>query len=217
MPTDALTLNGNLKAEVVSHESINGINLLALNMNGHRFYAVNLQYSEAGKTLNSSINIGIDFKKITVISDGKTIIAPLSELNKLNCKFVKRKEYEEVNINGKIKRKKAIRFGFDVAGKFFQASEDMSQKIFAALGIKKAFTTPLNLECGIYDLAISDSGIPAKAEGYLDFGSERFLKCDVDGSEVYVKIDGEASDNIYLQPNFENVGVLDIEREIKII
>ena len=70
LPTDALTLNGNLKAEVVSHESINGINLSALNMNGHRFYAVNLQYSEAGKTLNSPINIGIDFKKITVISDG---------------------------------------------------------------------------------------------------------------------------------------------------
>lgn len=89
LPTDALTLNGNLKAEVVSHESINGINLLALNMNGHRFYAVNLQYSEAGKTLNSSINIGIDFKKITVISDGKTVIAPLSELNKLNCKHNK--------------------------------------------------------------------------------------------------------------------------------
>ena len=217
LPTDALTLNGNLKAEVVSHESINGINLSALNMNGHRFYAVNLQYSEARKTLNSPINIGIDFKKITVISDGKTVIAPLSELNKLNCKFVKRKEYEEVNVNGKIKRKKAIRFGFDVAGKFFEASEDMSQKIFAALGIKKAFTTPLNLECGIYDLAISESGIPAKIEGYLDYGSEKFVKCSVGGSEVYVNTDGEISGEIYLQPNFEKVGIVEIEREIKII
>ena len=93
----------------------------------------------------------------------------------------------------------------------------MAQKIFAALGIKKAFTTPLNLECGIYDLAISDSGIPAKAEGYLDFGSEKFVKCSVGGNLVYVNTDGEISGEIYLQPNFEKVGIVEIEREIKII
>ena len=212
IPTDAITFDGELEAEVVSSENIGGVNLLALDLNGKRVYAI------SPDTVKSKIvNIGIDFKKITLLSNGETVVAPMPELNAFDCKFVKRKDKETVEVNGKTKSKKVVRFGFEVAGTFFEAKDETSQKMFAALGIKKALTTPLKLECGVYDLAISESGIPATAVETLDYGAEKFLKCTVGENTVYVKCDGEAGGDIYLLPDFERVGVVETEREIKII
>ena len=212
IPTDAITFDGGLEAEVISNENIGGVNLLALDLNGKRLYAIS---PEAVKS--KIVNIGIDFKKITLLSNGETVVAPMPELNAFDCKFVKHKEKEEVEVNGKTKRKKVVRFGFNVAGTFFEASDEKSQKMFAALGIKKAFTAPLKLECGAYDLAVSESGIPAKAEEILDFGTEKFLKCTAGENTVYVKCDSEVSGDIYLLPDFDSIGIVETEREIKII
>ncbi|MBD5585095.1 MAG: sn-glycerol-3-phosphate ABC transporter ATP-binding protein UgpC [Clostridia bacterium] len=212
LPTDAITFNGNLKAEVVSCENIGDVNLLALTLNGKRLYAVSPDCID-GKT----VNIGVDFKKITVISGGEKVVSPMPELNEFICKFVKKKTKEEVEINGKTQKKKAIRFGFEVGGNFFEASEEKSQKIFAALGIKKAFSTGLKLECGVYDLAVSESGIAASVIKALDYGNEKFLKCAVGENTVYIKCDEDLKGEIYLLPDFEKVGVVETQREIKII
>ena len=212
LPTDAVTFNGNLKAEVVSCENIGGVNLLALTLNGNRLYAVSPECI-GGKT----VNIGVDFKKITVISNGEKVITPMPERNEFACKFVKQKTVEEVEENGKTKKKKTIRFGFTVADNFFEASEENTQKIFAALGIKNAFGAELKLECGVYDLAVSESGIAASVTDKLDYGNEKFLKCAVGESTVYVKCDDDLTGDIHLLPDFEKAGVVETQRDIKII
>ncbi len=212
LPTDAITLNGSLKAEVVSCEKIGGVNLLALTLNGKRLYAVASECVEA-----KTVNIGVDFKKITVLSGGGKVITPMPEVNEFACKFVKKKAVEEVEENGKTKKKKVIRFGFTVADNFFEASEENSQKIFAALGIKRAFTAGLKMECGAYDLAVSEKGIAASVIETLDYGAEKFLKCKVGESTVYVKCDDEIKGDIRLMPDFEKVGIVETERDIKII
>ena len=212
IPTDAITFDGKLAAEVVSCENISGVNLVALTLNGKRLYAV------SPDTVNSkTVNIGIDFKKITLLSDGETVVAPMPAVNSFECKFVKRKAKENTEAGGKTKSKKVIRFGFEVADTFFESSDEKSQKMFAALGIKKAFTAALKMECGAYDLAVSQSGIPAKAEEVLDFGAEKFLKCTVGGNTVYVKCDSAVSGDIYLMPDFDRIGIVETERDIKII
>ncbi len=208
LPTDAITFGGALKADVVSCENINGVNLLALTLNGKRLYAVVEEYNG-----EKTFNIGIDFKKITIISDGENVVEPMPSLNSLDCKFVKRKGTEEVNG----KRKKVIRFGFEVADTFFEAEDAAAQKIFAVLGVKKSLLTALKMECGVYDLSVSDSGIKATVESVLDYGAEKFLKCAVGESTVYVKCDEEKSGEIYLTPDFNRVGIVETERAIKII
>ena len=212
LPTNAVTFNGNLKAEVVSCENIGGVNLLALTLNGKRLYAVSPDCIES-----NTVDIGIDFKKITVISDGESVVAPMPEMNEFPCRFVKKKAVEEVEVNGKQKKKKCIRFGFEVEDTFFEANDEKSQKIFAALGIKKAFSTDLKLQCGVYDFAISDSGIAASVTDILDYGAEKFLKCKVGEATVYVKTDKDYNGDIHLLPDFEKVGVVETQREIKII
>ncbi|MDE7395987.1 MAG: sn-glycerol-3-phosphate ABC transporter ATP-binding protein UgpC, partial [Clostridiales bacterium] len=62
LPTDAITLDGDIKADVVSNENIGGVNLVSLTLGDRRLYAVT-QEPVAAKT----VKIGIDFKKITII------------------------------------------------------------------------------------------------------------------------------------------------------
>lgn len=212
LPTNAITFNGNLKADVISCENIGGEYLLALSLNGNRLYAVS-QTEVTTKT----VNIGIDLKKITVISDGEKVITPMPDHNDFDCKFVKHKSREAVEENGKTKKKKIVRFGFTVSDVFFETSDDNSQKIFAALGIADAFKTELRMECSAYDLAVSDHGIAASVVEALDYGNERFLKCNVGTNTVYVKCDDNIDGNIYLLPNLEKIGIVETEREIKII
>lgn len=212
LPTDAVTLNGNLKAEVVSCEDVNGVYTVSLMLGGKRLYTVSTEPVET-----KTVGIGIDFKKITVKADGEEKISPLPELNCFDCKFVKIKTHETVEVKGKTKKKKVVKFGFAVGDAFFNANDETAQKIFAALGIKKAYDTSLRMECSAYHLAVSDRGIAAEAVQTLDYGTEKFLQCKVGENIVYVKSDETVSGGIYLMPDFGHVGIVEIEREIKII
>ncbi|MDE6373934.1 MAG: ATP-binding cassette domain-containing protein, partial [Clostridia bacterium] len=212
LPVDAVTLDGNLKAEVVSCEHINGVNLLSLTLNGKRLFA-----SSPRRVDEMTVNIGIDFKKITVLSDGAAVVSPLPEINGFDCSFVKRKTTRRAEANGKVKEKKTVEFGFAAAGAFFNATDEAAQKIFSALGVKKAFTSPLKMECGIYDIALSDSGIPAKAEQFLDYGEDKFLKCSAGGNTVFVKVDAECGGELFLAPDMDKIGISEKEKDIKII
>ena len=212
LPTDAVTLDGDLQAEVVSCEEINGVYLLSLTLGGKRLYAVLPEPVDA-----KTVGIGIDFKKITVTACGENKIVPMPEVNAFPCKFVKQKICERVEVNGKTKKKKSVQFGLTVAGAFFGVADETAQKIFTALGIKNAYAANLRLECGIDRIAVAESGIAAEAVQTLDYGKEKYLKCKVGDSFIYVKTEAEYTGNICLLPDFEHVGIVEIEREIKII
>ena len=228
IPTDAVTFGGDLKATVVSCENINGVNLVALTLGGKRLYAVSTDCSEGegGKLLRAdnqscaggdTVNIGVDFKKITVLTGGENVISPMPDKNEIDCRFVKRKIAETKEVNGKLKRRKVVRFGFEIGEVFFEVSDAVSQKMFAALGIKKAFSSPLKLEFGLYGIGVSENGIKATVEEILDFGAEKFVKCKVGESSVYFNTDKEYVGEISILPDFESVGVIETERDIKII
>ncbi len=110
-----------------------------------------------------------------------------------------------------------MQFGLTVAGAFFGVADETAQKIFTALGIKNAYAANLRLECGIDKIAVAESGIAAEAVQTLDYGTEKYLKCKVGDSFIYVKTEAECTGNICLLPDFEHVGIVEIEREIKII
>ncbi len=61
------------------------------------------------------------------------------------------------------------------------------------------------------------SGLLATVEKLLDYGAEKFIKCNVCGSDFYVRVEGTYSGNIYLAPDFESIGVTEMGREIKIV
>ncbi|MDE7329806.1 MAG: hypothetical protein K2N30_01750 [Clostridia bacterium] len=51
----------------------------------------------------------------------------------------------------------------------------------------------------------------------LDYGNEKFLKCSIGDNVVYVAADKAQSGEITLLPDLESVGIIETERDIKII
>ena len=73
------------------------------------------------------------------------------------------------------------------------------------------------MECGVDDLKVSDSGIKATVGKVLDYGTEKFAECKIGENTVFVRCENDLSGDICLQPDFEKIGIVETERDIKII
>ena len=208
IPTDAFKGGGDIGVKSSSFEDICGRKLLSAELNGKMIYAVVPEKTD---------KLGIDLKKITLLKDGQKVIEPLPATNVLNGVFVKKKVKRQTEKNGKVKYEKVTEFYLEIEGKQFPVSDELVQKLFASLGVKKAFTTPLKIECDAYSLACTDDGIPAKKEGVLDYGSEKFLKCSVGEKTVYILADGGQGEEISIAPDLDKIGIVETERDIRII
>ena len=112
---------------------------------------------------------------------------------------------------------KATEFSLETEGRQFVVSDTLAQKLIAALGVKKAFTSPLKIECGAHSLTFGEDGISARAEGMLDYGKEKFLKCNVGGKYVYLLADRDYEGEVRIVPDLDKVGIVETERNIRII
>lgn len=212
IPTDAVTTDGEIEAEVVDYEEINGTTLLSASVGGKRIYA-----KVAEKTEGKTVKLGFDLKKITVLRDGLAVVEPMPETNEARGKFVRRKEITSAEENGRTKKRKVVEFGVTVNGARFGVSEEISRKIFAALGIKKAFTTQLRFEFSPYDVKPSDEGFDARVEEILDYGKEKFIKCSTADGIVYALADRNYEGEIKLAPDIEKTGIKDAEKDVRIV
>lgn len=212
IPVDALKVGDGLNVNVRSCEIINGKNLLSAELNGKMIYAV-VPETVTGKT----VSLEIDLKQITIMKGGIKVIEPMPVINQLDGIFVKRKVKKEVETNGKTRTEKVMEFSLDIEGKQFVVSDEISQKLFAALGVKKAFTTRLKIECDAYCLAFGEEGVRARVESILDYGKEKFLKCSVGQKTIYTHADSDYEGEVCLVPDLTKIGIVETERDIRII
>ncbi len=212
IPTDAISEGGDVAVNVKACEEINGKYLLSAELNGKIIYALVTR-----KITEDTLKLGIDLKKLTLIKDGEKVIEPMPAVNRFNGSFVKRKVKKTAEINGKTKTVKETEFLMALEDREFVVNDGLARKLFAALGVKKAFTTPLIIECGVYDIKLSDSGIRASAEGVLDYGNEKFLKCKIGENTVYLLTDKQHTGEVYIEPDFDKIGIIETQRDIRII
>ena len=81
------------------------------------------------------------------------------------------------------KTKKVTEYSFVIGGQKFAAPKDVAQKMFAALSGRKVFNTTFKYQFTPYDFAVSQSGLPAEVVCMLDYGREKFVKCNVCGND----------------------------------
>lgn len=212
IPTDAITLGNGNDAKVVSCEEINGKYLAELLVGERRLYAVVPQAIQPG-----NVSFKFDIKKISILRDGKEIISPMNEMVGLDGMFLKEKYVGEQEVNGKKKKVKAVRFDYEIGGAKFTADDETSQKLITVMGLKNAFTTALVFECSVYDFIVGDSGIPATVEDIVDYGSEKFVRCSTPCGTVMIYADKDYSGKIYISPDFTKTGIIEKDRDIRII
>ena len=211
IPTNAITFDGNLDANVVGCEQVLGKHLISLEMNGERMFAV----SDTEMPLQA-VKVGLDLKRITLTIDGRTH-EPLHEVVQFKGKVIKKKETEVREVGGKSKRQKVINFYLDVSGAQFVAPEHIARKVFSTLSPRAVFATDFLYEFTPYDIKIDGKGIEGEVTGMYDYGAEKFAQIRIGEDSVNVHIDAPVSGKVFLSPNFDRAGVIEAVRGIRII
>lgn len=211
IPTNAITFDGNLDANVVGCEQVLGKHLISLEMNGERMFAV----SDTEMPLQA-VKVGLDLKRITLTIDGRTH-EPLHEVVQFKGKVIKKKETEVREVGGKSKRQKVINFYLDVSGAQFVAPEHIARKVFSTLSPRAVFATDFLYEFTPYDIKIDGKGIEGEVTGMYDYGAEKFAQIRIGEDSVNVHIDAPVSGKVFLSPNFDRTGVIEAARGIRII
>ena len=211
IPTNAITFDGNLDANVVGCEQVLGKHLISLEMNGERMFAV----SDTELPLQA-VKVGLDLKRITLTIDGRTH-EPLHEVVQFKGKVIKKKETEVREVGGKSKRQKVINFYLDVSGAQFVAPEHIARKVFSTLSPRAVFATDFLYEFTPYDIKIDGKGIEGEVTGMYDYGAEKFAQIRIGEDSVNVHIDAPVSGKVFLSPNFDRAGVIEAARGIRII
>lgn len=211
IPTNAITFDGNLDANVVGCEQVLGKHLISLEMNGERMFAV----SDTEMPLQA-VKVGLDLKRITLTIDGRTH-EPLHEVVQFKGKVIKKKETEVREVGGKSKRQKVINFYLDVSGAQFVAPEHIARKVFSTLSPCAVFATDFLYEFTPYDIKIDGKGIEGEVTGMYDYGAEKFAQIRIGEDSVNVHIDAPVSGKVFLSPNFDRAGVIEAARGIRII
>ena len=214
IPTDAIKTGGDIKAEVVSCENINGKILMNFSLQGRRLFAVVPEEVKAG-----GVGISIDLKKISLLSGGEEVVKSMPETLVFDGKFIKEKIVRDVEVNGKTKKKKVIEFSLGIEDAKFLSPDSISTKLIAAIGASKVFVKPLRYECSPYDLTISSEGegISAHVTGIADYGAEKFAVCTIGDKTLYVKCDSPVQGEVKLVPDISKLSVIQADLDIKII
>ncbi len=213
IPTDAITLGGeDISVNVISCEEINGKNLVSFELGGRIAFAVAPEPVKNGKA-----KISVDMKKISVHADGVECVSAMPATMKFEGKLVKTKVVEEVEVKGKLKKKKVVKFLLEVAGYNLPCPDVTADKLITAMGVKNAFTDKLIYECSPYDLKFAEEGVEAEVTGIADYGREKFAVCKVGEGEVFVFCEGEASGAVKLLPDVDKLSIIQADKNIRII
>ncbi|MDE6945775.1 MAG: ATP-binding cassette domain-containing protein [Anaeroplasmataceae bacterium] len=211
LPVNAVHFHGDIPAEVVDNENINGQILISLDLNGSRVYALSDQPQKKGE-----VGIGIDFKKI-IVKVGGTEIQPMPDMNGLEGTFVMEKILETVVKKEKERRERVAHYYLQIEGVKLEAPASVYELMFAATSGRKVYNSTFKYEWSLYDFTISNTGIAAEALEMLDYGTEKFLRCQIGDTMVYVKTDREYRGKIHLLPDVSKVSVIESERQIRIV
>lgn len=211
IPSDSITFDGDIEAKVVDCETIDGQILVTLDLGGYKLYALSQT-----AILRGDIKISIDFKKLK-IKVGKTNIEPIPLVNRLTGKFIMEK-FSEPTSDGKKTKKKSIRYCLLIAEKKFEVPEEIYLKMFQATSGRQVYNSEFCYEWTPYDIEISADGIEVEVGKTLDFGKEKFLMCTMGENVLYIKTDKAVDEKtIKITPNASKVGVIEKERQIRIV
>lgn len=217
IPTDAVSVGGDIKVKVTGCEKISGKNLVSFELGDRIAYGV---LDEEVK--NGTIGIDVDLKKISIVGEnGAAVVEAMPEKIDFEGKLLKEKVAEEIEVNGKTKKKKVIKFFLQVGDAKFGCPDDIFRKLVAAIGVRKVFGEELLFECGPYDLKLvyndSENGISADVVEIADYGKEKFAVCETGGRKIYVGAENINTGSVRLVPEIDKLSIIQKDKSIRII
>ncbi len=217
IPTDAVSAGGDIKVKVTGCEKISGKNLVSFELGDRIAYAVLDE-----EVTNGTIGIDVDLKKISIVGENSAaVVDAMPEKIDFDGKLLKEKVAEEVEVNGKTKKKKVIKFFLQIGDAKFGCPDDIFRKLVAAIGVRKVFGEELLFECGPYDLKLvyneDENGISADVVEIADYGKEKFAVCETGGRKIYVGAENINTGSVRLVPEIDKLSIIQKDKSIRII
>lgn len=232
IPTAALSFGGNIKAEFVKEEDVNGQRLVQMNAGGKMLF----MYADQSSVLTKGV--AVDLKQCSFVMDGAEAVSPLPAENELSGKILISKQKKEITAeNGAVKKVKQKVYSLEISGKSFVCPEAVGEKIVNCG--KKIFNGVLAVRFSPYCVNCGAEGIPAHVTNILDYGNEKFAECTVREitaprtdkkkksaeeaeafieRKIYVAVGSGFNDTeVTLVPELEKVKIYGREQDIRII
>lgn len=221
IPTDAITAGGEIEAKISSVLAATDKNVLTLKI-GDEYAFVSSQLSEKHKE-GDTIKIALDFKRIAFDSSFSSF-SPLQEETSLTVKVNKKSLMKEhVNMNGRVTKIKEYYCEFETsAGKIIPVDASTGLKLVNLMS-NKAFKEEIEIRFSPYAARICDGdqgGIEAKLVSILDYGKEKFAKCENDeAKEIIVSLDKDydVGQNVYIALDTKQIHAYNTKNQIRLL
>lgn len=230
VPTSALSLGGDISADYVGDEHIDGKRLVRMNVGNLPVFLLAEDGADIGRGL------AVDIKQISYIKDGEESVSALPRENMIEGRLVKNKVKDEVDDGkGGKKKEKFLAFTFELAGKFFDCPDDMAEKIINGAGLS-VFKKSLGIKFSPDDVHICDDGIAVTVEKVLDYGDGKYAECSYEISrplpkkkfkpqeyekvvqKVYVAVGADFNGHeLCIAPDVHKCGVYELDRDIRLV
>jgi len=200
IPTASVSLDGDIAAEIINKEDVNGKTLVHLKVGDRVLFSLSdskLEDSgedtkQAASSQNNGVaRIAIDIKQLTFSQNDKVVLEPLPAENSLGGKISKHKVVVQKEIKGKMRKVSDLDFTLDIAGGVFDCPHPLAMRLVNGGG-QKVFDKELEFRFSVYRAKICEpnvAGIAAKVENILDYGKEKFAVCKVGENSVNIAVD----------------------------
>ncbi len=211
IPTSAVSLDGDISAQFLEEEDVNGQRLV------HLLAGDTVLFSIVGKDvqLDKTVKLGIDLKQVRLERNGEVVVQPLNCVNTLKGTISKHKVAAVVEENGKVKNTTELAFTFDVGGASFDCPRELAMRLVNGGG-QHIFGKELEFRFTPYDVHVAEQGIATTVEFRSNYGKEQFVTCPVGEQKVNVLVDGEVGDNVCLSLDVGSLEIHEVARGIRL-
>jgi len=213
IPTSAVNFGGDIAADVITEENVNGQSLVHLQVGKDVLFAL----ADTNSQIGQQVKIGLDLKQITLFKDGEAVVLPLAAENVITGKLAKHKITVEKEIKGKLKKVGELAFTLEAADASFSYPQTLAMRLINGGG-QDIFNKSLELRFAPNQVKISDDGITAQVERVLDYGTECYAVCKVGDKTVNVRVEqGFDKTEVKLALEAESLAISEPTRAIRLV
>ena len=146
----------------------------------------------------------------------KIVHEAIPAFNTLSGKMLRQRNKDKRTFKEIVKSAAIPKFSFETMGYKFECTRELASKL-VGIGGTKIIGKALSFEFSPQDVEISTDGILFSVEKILDYGTERYAKCERDGVVLYAKVGGDFNEeSIDVVLPIDKVSIFDIEGQIRL-
>lgn len=210
IPVDAVEKGNYVVGTVKKVEEVNGKYLHYVETGGQIIFAL------FDEETSGEITLGIDLKKVTCSIDDKIVHEAIPAFNTLSGKMLRQRNKDKRTFKEIVKSAAIPKFSFETMGHKFECTRELASKL-VGIGGTKIIGKALSFEFSPQDVEIATDGIPFSVEKILDYGTERYAKCERDGVVLYAKVGGDFNEeSIDIVLPVDKMSIFDVEDQIRL-